>query len=457
MSINDILLAQNEISLTNLVCIESLYNSSNEIFSVMTKIFAETYPEIDTSKVYVDTSGSIHLFGSFIYWDDARAIVFRLPCFFGAGPDGEYTVSPMGCDRERVSSLILQLNEYSAANRWDELVTYCPDYFRIEYIVRYYDRITSDKVYSMFIDAYTEVDYGFGNVDVEAFAKICRKKTESDKACTGERLLMMPDIVTIYRGQGDGSTAVESAFSWTTDLNTAVFFAVKNSNKTAKVYSAKVRKEDIIEYIDDRCEREVLVLPESVYDIKTEIAMLSLDEIDRTEQILSWYQKYREQLFQLSNKLGLDTEGAHGATHMLRVLLYALLIATDYPQLFRNKKNLNLLCTACITHDIGRTNDWEDAGHGAASFDVVRKCTDYDASDKLNFLLTYHCRADAEAEQTKYRSKPVTWLLYQILKDADALDRVRFGIRDLNVNMLRLPISRTLVLYATRALTQIRF
>lgn len=42
-------------------------------------------------------------------------------------------------------------------------------------------------------------------------------------------------------------------------------------------------------------------------------------------------------------------------------------------------------------------------------------------------------------------------LLYQILKDADVLDRVRFGIAELDVNYLRLPISHKPVPLAVSA------
>lgn len=39
-------------------------------------------------------------------------------------------------------------------------------------------------------------------------------------------------------------------------------------------------------------------------------------------------------------------------------------------------------------------------------------------------------------------------LLYKVFKDADGLDRIRFGIRDLDLNFLRLPVSKTLTLVA---------
>ena len=73
----------------------------------------------------------------------------------------------------------------------------------------------------------------------------------------------------------------------------------------------------------------------------------------------------------------------------------------------------------------------------------------------------YHCLDDKLAEEylkstDTIRARKRTWLLYQILKDADALDRVRFGIYDLDVNQLRLPISHKLVPLAVTAVTGIR-
>lgn len=43
-------------------------------------------------------------------------------------------------------------------------------------------------------------------------------------------------------------------------------------------------------------------------------------------------------------------------------------------------------------------------------------------------------------------------IMYQILKDADALDRVRFGIRALDTRYLRLEISKSLVFFAHQLL-----
>ena len=86
------------------------------------------------------------------------------------------------------------------------------------------------------------------------------------------------------------------------------------------------------------------------------------------------------------------------------------------------------------------------AGNGGQKMDQYSWFTVYD--DKL---------AEEYLKSTDtIRARKRTWLLYQILKDADALDRVRFGIYDLDVNQLRLPISHKLVPLAVTAVTGIK-
>lgn len=91
----------------------------------------------------------------------------------------------------------------------------------------------------------------------------------------------------------------------------------------------------------------------------------------------------------------------------------------------------------------------------------MKKTAGRSSDSAVSFLIEYHCLDDYLAEEylksaDTIRSKKRTWLLYQILKDADALDRVRFGIYGLDVNQLRLPISHKLVPLAVAAVTGIQ-
>lgn len=99
-----------------------------------------------------------------------------------------------------------------------------------------------------------------------------------------------------------------------------------------------------------------------------------------------------------------------------------------------------MLMDAVIYHDIGRTNDDVDDSHGKASRDIYAADRKHE-NPGTGFLIEYHCLDDAVArrdlEALSLPNVDRIWLLYTILKDADALDRVRFGLRYLNPKYLR--------------------
>ena len=102
-----------------------------------------------------------------------------------------------------------------------------------------------------------------------------------------------------------------------------------------------------------------------------------------------------------------------------------------------------------------------DDSHVKASREVYENNANSSAAPAVCFLIEYHCLDDKLAEEylkstDTIRARKRTWLLYQILKDADALDRVRFGIYDLDVNQLRLSITHKLVPLAVTAVTGIK-
>jgi len=82
---------------------------------------------------------------------------------------------------------------------------------------------------------------------------------------------------------------------------------------------------------------------------------------------------------------------------------------------------------------------------------------DREAAAISEFIITYHCIGDSQAESdlravpTAFRNR--AWRLFNILKDADGLDRVRIG--DLDVNFLRNPESARLSQLANELLLHI--
>ena len=106
------------------------------------------------------------------------------------------------------------------------------------------------------------------------------------------------------------------------------------------------------------------------------------------------------------------------------VILTSGLSADDMWKAFKS------LLTAAKWHDIGRSHDGIDRGHGKKSAEIFRSLGNKDSV--AEFLMEYHCRSDKEAKtylNTHFagEDKELIWLDYQILKDADALDRWRFG------------------------------
>lgn len=449
MTKDDILASQNNLSFTPSVFIKASEMVNHPIMPVdIEKELPDLPAEIDRSKLYMDTSGSpftmIHLY----YWDDEKAVLFGFPML-----NVPYIIDSITKARDMAAKAFDE-------GKWAQLISFCPDEYRLLYFERYRDRIPKDLLFDLFIEVYTNRDYGAAGLSMDTVRMTAATRTKCHRDDTIARLSGYPDTMTIYRGEGSASLSADRAYSWTTDINTAIFFAVKNGYGPSQVLRASVSKQDVIAYVTDRSESEIIVLSENVRDVVTEIGMASPNDTGILNDILPYYRQYRSQLLALFERIrpgsSSDAHEVHGILHMARVLFLALAIAREYPELFDNESLMDLLCTACITHDIGRTNDDEDDNHGAASFRVVEDDFYFAASSRLEFLLKYHCLPDSEAEKSPVYADENMALLYKILKDADALDRVRFGVRGLDVNYLRLPASRTLVLLARVATEQLK-
>lgn len=325
-----------------------------------------------------------------------------------------------------------------------------PDAMRIEYFKLLIDKKGSDipDLYHLFFSTYCRSDYGFNNIDPQTFKTILNSKTIEEKAKTEAKLRDLPDTLTIYRGGNTASTPFEKAYSWTLDINVANFFACRRGFGEGYIVEAEVDKKDVIEsFLDEMSESEVVVDPQNIR-ILSKIPVRGVDFIAPIlPEISPMYLKYKEQMKDL--EFAQDSL-VHGPEHQARVLLLSLTIAhlMDLPQSDRK-----LLATAAVFHDTQRTNDDEDPTHGEASKDYYH-ATVKNPEPLVEFLCKYHCLPDDlgykeimnNRQLSKNRSRAK--LLYDIFKDADALERVRFGLRALDLNQLRLPVSKELSLTA---------
>lgn len=129
----------------------------------------------------------------------------------------------------------------------------------------------------------------------------------------------------------------------------------------------------------------------------------------------------------------------HGIGHTVRVLAHAIEIAeaVGAPEWEREAVTL-----AALWHDIGRTNDGADYYHGAKSAGkVVGLGLQVGLEDRVReaalFAVTHHSGSERHAQQdgARHREGESILRVFRILKDADALDRVRLG--DLDTSYLR--------------------
>lgn len=144
-----------------------------------------------------------------------------------------------------------------------------------------------------------------------------------------------------------------------------------------------------------------------------------------------------------------SNSGIHERAHCERVLLFSLWLSSFYNL---SKEEMHALSEAALYHDIGRTHDWYDTFHGCASAEIYAEHT-HITDDLALFLMQFHCQDDYKGmiKALSGKNPDRRILLLNILKDADALDRFRLGLKDLNSHLFRLPESRSLTSYARKA------
>lgn len=175
---------------------------------------------------------------------------------------------------------------------------------------------------------------------------------------------------------------------------------------------------------------------------------LSINDLEILKKIISGIQKKY-----------LYSSNFHGLHHSEKVLLFAFIISKS---LDLTEEEKELLVDAAIYHDCGRIDDNEDTIHGYSGAIKIGKIVDfketYKNSQNLNILKALcdaHSISDKKFDQivNDYEIENVESFrkLFNVLKDADALDRTRFrktATCALKTAFLRLPYSKDLVEFA---------
>ena len=458
MNLDELLLKVKDVSLSALVWQEEIlteeekekYNSNGYLIKYTKAEFESLFPELPVDCICY---GPVLSGTSCLYFNRETFAVLNAPINYG---------EEIGflCGVENLISAIKEQEVEVANGNFFSSLLVLQDSMRMEYISKLLSMSKPvNDLYKLFIDMYSLGDYGFSAMTDEAFDNIVASKTESQKKETEAALSGMPDVLTIYRGQTKVGTPIEKAHSWTLDRNIANFFATRRGKDKAEIITATVNKKDVIEYISERGEKEVLVRYRDLNIVGT-TELYGLETLNKLiPAVVPRYQKFKEELYTIP----FDYESEiHGRLHSARVLIHALFLSKLKGLSVADR---NILCTAALWHDTGRKNDGYCKEHGYSGYTNYKNdCMG--ASEKPNdivsFLIKYHCRSDAEG-YAEIGKKPIlnaqkerVTMLYSIFKDADALDRVRLGIRDLDVNQLRCSESHHLTLVARICLEQIK-
>jgi len=444
-SLDDLLLASNTAGFDSMVCQTEIQTTEDKIayakkgytIALTEQEFKEKFTVDPSCKWYTP---SISLGSFYFNQQTLAACPFCVDLFlFDMGPDVSGTYRAIE-ERERA---------VANHDHWGSLLT-LTDAMRLEYFKLLIAQKGSQvpDLYHLFIQNYRNSDYGFSRLDPDMLQSILAAKTETERSTTQEKLQALPNPFKIYRGGNTASTPYSKAYSWTLDINVANFFACRRGTGTGYIVEATVNKKDVIEaLIDDADEQEIIVAPGNIH-LSRKYSIKGVEAVKNIlPQIASVYHKYMDKLDHLD--FAIDSS-QHGPPHEARVMLNCLTIAhlLDLPL-----SDYKVLATAAIFHDTQRVDDEVDICHGKASRDYYHNHEKH-PDPLVEFLCEYHCRPDEEgyAEINRNRilskSRSRSTLLYQIFKDADALDRVRFGLRNLDLNQLRLPISKELTLLA---------
>lgn len=304
--------------------------------------------------------------------------------------------------------------------------------------IQHYQSIPLDQRSGIFWRLYARCDWRL-NTFPEEFIRNMRQQHLPLKAA--------PEGLTVYHGSIHNLHSVHEAFSWTLDVNTAIYYATRLQKK-GRVFKSQIPLEQVQAFIPWKKEYEILVLPGTIKHVE-EISLYSAPYYIRKMKSEGLWTMYKDYARRINSELFYRPTGIHGLAHTRNVLIMALLLG----QLTGlSSAGLRLLAETAIYHDIGRSNDNFDPEHGRASFAKAEEMNLFQIPEEdkqlVRFLIETHCLDDRQGLERLAQWPDIdrerALHLFKVFKDADGLDRVR--IMDLDTRQLRLPESWDLLL-----------
>ena len=414
---------------------EEAYASLHYYFPYSYESFQHAYPGFNPEHIYCNRG-----FSSLYYWDEAQNILLQVPV--------ELEVAE---GKERVASIVQKemkaCKESMAEGDYRFIHWSLNGRMKMEYLNHLLNQNKPIKeVYSLFHSTFVGADFGASLIKKENLLRVLAEMPPEEKEKLEEAKQQLPERIRIYRGEGQESIPYEKAYSWSLSPQVATFYATRLGEAGNRFLTAEANREDILCFGHEG-EQEVLLLPEHVQVLEIDSLYDKNFLKDGIARYHPLFEVYREDF------IGTGFE-EHGMLHAMRTMLLSELIYEARHPKEKLQMNHLTLAMASIYHDSGRKTDGREF-HSMASAEnfLQSKYRKAVTSEEVEFLIFFHEAEHKELEshlkQLPEEKQENVRELFQILQDADALDRVRFGHQcedSLDVNRLWLKESRQMTL-----------
>lgn len=481
MTRDDIIRAVNSSSLDSFIPVSGITTEARlEELMAQGAIIGYTAQQIQAALPSVDVKYlmvTLNSFGNTYYYDEPNDILFPIMPLFQGALDTDESKKRNG---EMLRKTLKDYMELKEQNKWAMMMARLEGNLRLEFAEKTFKKYC-DKMqdpYDQLISVYQMTDYGASSLSLNTFKLAASRRTPEEIREMGKIMgAFADDYITIYRGGSDASASWEKGFSWSTAKKVALFFALRHGTKGTYLMKGKIKKADIIAITDDN-EFEVIVDPSKVYDAQSAFSFYDVEFLNKFTgtNAMNTFVMTRAAVL---NRIKIDGQkAAHNAEHSNRVMLLCSLLGFLYGL---SNDDVARLCIAGAFHDCSRATEDVEPGHGAASADRYMKfnmsrlylpsesdpdkavASSVKSKDRIvELLIRYHDLPDAEGyaaiKSLPDAQREQAKQLLEIFKDADALDRVRLGLRDgLDIDLLRTDEAKKLPLVAYLALQSLRW
>lgn len=217
---------------------------------------AVEYLDIDPSCLYYNSKDII---APIMYWD---GLIYEP---FHGGLNME--ALKMMRVKDRLDYKKKDVKKFLDSKDYDRLFTFMDKKILIPSFIKMYDEIPDKDKYEIFKDLYVRSEYGFQSFPIEIIKDCFSKRSLSPgwKKRIAEfskvAKLKADGSLTIYRGENVDSAKGDDAFSWTLNKKTAKFFADRFSKGSGRIIEKIVKPEEVIDFLEDRGETEVILFP----------------------------------------------------------------------------------------------------------------------------------------------------------------------------------------------------